>query len=867
MRLLTNAKIDSTQKTFEKWDNFLKKAIYNLGFKKELAENIYPYEKGIPMLDGSFQPIPKTGRTFYQLSWADKLAQCIAAYMIMPYGLDEVKNVLFKAAVQQHVLDKMFSDPQSVKEQIIQHLEEYSMDISDTSSLEAIASESSTENVVQDLLWKEFLKESNIYVSAINSSTTDQGSRFTGKITADDLLNNELNIAQGSHVIIINRPLQEEFSNFDNFFAALKSNIATKDNSQMLNWYDRLNKFGEVYCQDYLVISMNPIDKLMLSTKQAFGSCMSIAKQNDTHGTQSHYAFGLPAMLDCDNVFLIFVTSGKHKNMYWSEKEWNKEPSDRDKDQAYKYLKMNCRALTYRGTLTEETVEFINDLKEYIKPDRTPINEELCNTIQECLTKMKPEQERLFVGRQYAAAGEDFIWQEVIELLMAEQGISTGMAYATWVTQLRNIIWKKMAESTRNAVLRSIGVTGTQRYQQFYNREYCRKGDMHGKIPICYDRFGFARGFYYDNLSFSLTPEANNTVRSDAYGNYKRAKDIDASPVSPDSEALITVGSSRSGSGGISGGSAKDSRLDMFKLMTGEQNYSFYNAHVKVCSKCGQLIEETDPPLLDPSDKKSHVCNSCIEKLHLIKCPSCNKLYDEEHASEHEMLNIRRFINPRKWQDLPELNVCKSYLKQCTKDISTISKYLCAHCGKIHDTRILPSHQRATLARMTVAGVENVLVGICQDCLKNATMCSRCKKLVFLDNIQDACVLLPHQRIICPDCIDSIRMRQEKRAVLKDVLQNIQPSDLQDKDNVFNDSPEAQIVLRAASNNSDFRRRFAKTPIKDVIKQIKSYLQAHPEIHYPTIKEADPTPAIDEEIETSDRSTTLEELAEEVLNV
>ena len=83
MKLLTREElggIESTSKTIAKWDEFFKKALPNLGYRQETVDQMYPYENGIPMKDGTYMPVPKdTGRVFFQMSWADKLAGEITA--------------------------------------------------------------------------------------------------------------------------------------------------------------------------------------------------------------------------------------------------------------------------------------------------------------------------------------------------------------------------------------------------------------------------------------------------------------------------------------------------------------------------------------------------------------------------------------------------------------------------------------------------------------------------------------------------------------------------------------------------------------------------------------------------------------------
>ena len=78
-------KVDSTKETITKWDVFLKKALWNMGFKQETIDGMYPYTKitekngiqyqaGIPMKDGTVIPIAEQGRVIFKNSIADKLA-------------------------------------------------------------------------------------------------------------------------------------------------------------------------------------------------------------------------------------------------------------------------------------------------------------------------------------------------------------------------------------------------------------------------------------------------------------------------------------------------------------------------------------------------------------------------------------------------------------------------------------------------------------------------------------------------------------------------------------------------------------------------------------------------------------------------
>ena len=107
------------------------------------------------------------------------------------------------------------------------------------------------------------------------------------------------------------------------------------------NWYSgcysNLSNVSDAYQlwgEEYTVLSLNPIDKLMCSTKQPFGSCISLAKENDNRGSNSTNALGLPTLFPNSSIFVMFTTNGKHKNMYWEEQEWLKKPEERDKAKA-----------------------------------------------------------------------------------------------------------------------------------------------------------------------------------------------------------------------------------------------------------------------------------------------------------------------------------------------------------------------------------------------------------------------------------------------------------------------------------------------------------------------------------------------------
>ena len=903
MKLLTKKEkqgIDSTKATIDKWDAFLKKAVHNLGFQKKLIDGMYPYDTGIPMLDGSRLPVdPVTGRVFFKMSWADKLAGALCGFSNTTGSTEHMCKTICKTilAGSRGNFDTFF--PDEVKEQIKDYYNDlfkeslsdiFGEDCSGSKKIENISE--INEDLIPDVIgfpatatrvnidteymlrafWAVIIKNSIVYVSSMNREDTDTGAKNTGFLndsSMESLGKMILYIMGASRIYIYYKPLEEVFRNSDTVAQNIRGYVHNSGTfrSNYTDMFNRLEKWSEVYFQDYLVISLNPIDKLMLSTKQAFSSCMSIAKQNDAVGTQSTYAYGLPVMFDTDGVFLTFLTPGKHKNMYWETGEWKKDPEDRDKEKAYKYLKMTCRALTYQGTLSREAKGFLTRVLDRVQKTND-ISEENKTLIQENIEKLEMDQERLFVGRQYAANGEDNVWQELIEVLMAIKGIATGCAYSQYVSTLREL--GKESHSVDRLFRLESSDSGISRFR---NKYFARKGEMLRKAPLAIDRFGYLRGFYYDNLSIRVTTEM--TTGSSGYARYQQfTSDPEIDPVLKGSEVLITVGSSRSGSGGLCNTPPKKEELDMFKIMTGDQPISYYNMSIRVCLECGRaLTAQESTNLKNPDDPASCLCDDCLKKLKYTKCQACGCLYAESEASEHVTVNIRRFTNPNNWEDMAPVEVCIAQLKKAYPVLDTngwghrsSGYYLCAHCGKIHKFYNADSYTRSTITTMPIPelGLSDIQVGLCSDCLKSATMCSRCKKLIFIDDVHEAALLLPNKKVVCADCIDNIRMRRERKDVIKEVLDKLTEKEIEEQPHTDAEETMEQAALRTGIENSgSFRNKYAYAQIKDVIKQIKSYLQAHPEVHYPTLKASKkpPEPVV-EEVELTSGTVTLDEIAD-----
>lgn len=794
--------IDSTEKTIKKWDEFLKKGLWNLGYTKEQCENIYPYEQGIPMYDGTYMPVDEvTGRAFFKMSAADKLAGVLSTIVASPDGYLAEGASRFRLFVE-----KLWDE---YPELFHACFPEGFPDVKEYNS-EALPSE------IKDEIFSQFVKDCDIIYTRsgttadnkeVEMSDEDKVKLFIYGRISDDYLTI---ITSGTSFLVYNRVLAD---NYDlKMPADIFRNVMTELVGLSSMEVSRLRSFDEVYLQDYLVISLNPIDKFMCSTKQAFSSCMSIAKQNDTHGTSSTPAFGLPAMFGTDSVFLTFLTPGKHKNMYWESEEWEKASADRDPEKAYKYIKMTCRALTYKGTARDQLG--INSASIRKK----------CNLTEEGKQAFDRYfgNERLYIGRQYSAKGEDYIWQTLISFLLGKIGISTSMRYNDDLKQVNDILEKNGYRHPTAADLFS--------------------GEMpKEKTPVLIDRFGFLRGFYYDNLSLAFSNKGQKVRSGDGPRN---RMEPNSCPL--DAPTAITIGSSRYGTGSASCTWCECS-LDMFKMLLGKQKYTTWNTNVKVCSECGELITDASPSYTtDSAGIKKYICSSCFEKLGYKRCESCGDLYTEENAAEHETIDLGAEL------ELPnKLTMCKAKLKGMNHRSSAI----CVHCGEIR-----PNYRFSAVPKVRLKNHCDleVPVGLCEQCSRYAVLCAKCKRLQFLDKEDsEPCLLISGKRIICPDCIKSIRLKKDAKEALDKMFQegftldDFIKEDKRDMNEIVDYlAKELQERLRGTGNLERLETVTYNRRMKDVNKQIRSYIAAHSDmVRVRPDKKVKPGAAVEERTE------------------
>lgn len=801
--------IDSTKETLKKWDSFLREGIINLGFKQRVVDEMYPYSKGIPLKNGEYLPVGDTGRVFFKLSWADKLAGVLSCLNSSSINVETGKDI---HQVIEEVMSYIWSHCRDFTKICFPDITEEQLD-----SL-LITYNSGEEDSILYTLWTTFVENSRIESLKRGSYTTIDMSTdlptphiytSSDKTRIRTKQYKKLTLSNSELIWIYNGLSQKYDGEFpiSIFISAFKQ-------VGLSSAADKLAKFGEVYIQDYMVVSLNPIDKLMCSTKQAFSSCISLAKQNETRGTNSVHAFGLPALFPSDSIFMVFMTPGKHKNMYWEKEEWDKDPADRDKNKAYKYLKMTCRSLTYKGVPIDQVKESVKSLRG-----------EASSLVDKQLDSLKTEQERLFIGRQYAAGGEDLIWPQLAETLLGELGIATGQSFSKEYTDL----------AINNNPLYQVILSGLSSDRLDTHLLY-RYGTFVGDRGVELDRFGFRRGIYYDNISWTWSKEYLDWRKS-------RLSTIEdpflqdgkiGHPINSTDKHLISVGPGRYGSSGVTEYSTKIG-LDAFKLLTGKQDYTYFNHAVKICSHCGKILTGTESKY--QTSKGTSLCPKCIEELQMKICPSCNIIYDSSEAHLHEVYNVRELTNPKNYQNLPPKLICRLNLERAAlyPDSSLIDlglidpsspKYICLHCGDIYNLPLY--HVTEYLTKTTFHGV-TIRVSICDTCIKKGVVCDRCKRIVFIDSIEDACLLLTNRRVICSDCVEDIRATKELKNKYTEVLKTLTELDVDPThiENITDDDLTSTIYKQLSSEGRRSNIGNVETMIKDLRKQIKSYKARH----------------------------------------
>ena len=497
----------------------------------------------------------------------------------------------------------------------------------------------------------------------------------------------------------------------------------------------RLRIRGSGYYQlvneEYFIVSLNPIDKLMCSTKQTFGSCLSLAKEGDNSGTTGMGAtngLGLFATMPSDAMYLTFMTNGKHKNMYWEEEEWNKNADDRDKSKSYKYFKMTMRQLTYKTY-------------PYDTPNNEVYNEDLLinGLYQHENFEAAMLRPRLQAGRIYSTANELIDFELISAWFMHKVGINSNISG-----------YKAFAELVERAALKR-----TPCYADLF---------CYGKSTTAnfawWDKYQKRRGIYFDNvtLQFKTGPREADQPFAD--------------------KAIVKTGRSRIGSHGVTE-SNTDCGLDSFKFLRGLQVYTMFNKNIKVCSHCGELVSDDQGHQLSDGN---YICATCATEQGYTLCPYCNEWYKPEQAEEHTEINLAKYLIRGLSKETKY--TCKKKILYAREDMigqapsggyrsygSDKSKgYICGSCGEMHylsTWEYNKAEETKYFYSQEIDG-ETYRFRICGNCVSDCVICDCCHEIINLRHSANPIILMPGKkaRVVCRDCAENIRMKKAEKEML-----------------------------------------------------------------------------------------------------
>lgn len=720
-------RIESSQETLDKWYDFLKKGAKNSGFGPNVYEHLKPFENNtyvVPSVDEEIK-LEDSGRIFYEISLEDKIRSLLILNRYNYYISSAINTNLYYLIVHI-VADSLYyllatgydlPDIEGI------NMAELKEDYANTRYLDSSIFKKALYQVLKSVDISYLSFDRNPYTEYVHSNCNNKviktqlrnpwtSNLDTEKIASieckiqEEIINNQVEIEGNIRRII---PLIK-IKYFENVYINKDLRSITTDYAQEM--FSRLplittpalnsilTSFPQALNDSYMVLSLNPIDKIMASTKQPYGSCLSLAKEGENSGATGmnvDNGTGLFAMMPSDKVYMIYYCNGKHKNMYWEKEEWDKLPENRDKNKAYKFFKYSLRQFGY-----------------------------VCKSIDE------HKEERILPGRTYLAKTGEIIEFELINaLLLDEVGVKTGLS------QFR-----------KEEVIHATDLV---------------KGNVENPDYCWYDNYGYARGIYFDNVYF----------------------DTDKNNIQPDSivynSAKITTGNNRSGSYRMTHlASTSSVTVNTFDLLSGKLPYDQYNTDVKICAQCGKIIPGNVSII---TIGLHNYCPTCAEELHIKKCEICGENYKEEDAEEHRVIDLGQYLPyPERLNNLGKTQICIHELKQAQytsfNDKSINNHYLCPFCGSIETDpweAVVSRDEYDYLRQFSIIEIEGIKIKLraCYDCKKNCVICDCCKKLVLLDEDTFPVVLMGNRRIICPDCIEKIRLKKQKKEALKEVVQEL----------------------------------------------------------------------------------------------
>ena len=329
MRLLTEEeriKIDSSEETLKKWKDFLPTAVKNLGYREETYTNLFPYDKATFYAIDPEKDVPKineqSGRLIFKRSMADKLEMWL--------GIGRINNTRVSNVSKEKQLYLLNFIGDIFKTMANRNSKDYVENVRITAIKEAARVNTETQNLPVEE-YKVMTIQSEL-VFKDNFFTEEEEKWFDKNIGISDIC-----------------AMVEAWKNIDTSHRSDKAPIDLLKAMAQDNEEPASLPYIQTCFENYLVVSMNPSDKLLCSTKQAFTSCMSIMDNNRPVGKQQGPCYGIPALMDNEGVWTLFLTAGCHKNFYFDSDQWMKPGEERDKSQAFKYMKMTARAFAYDG--------------------------------------------------------------------------------------------------------------------------------------------------------------------------------------------------------------------------------------------------------------------------------------------------------------------------------------------------------------------------------------------------------------------------------------------------------------------------------------------------------------------------------------
>ena len=680
MKLLTEEQrkqIDSSDATLEKWREFLPGAVKNLAYRKDVYENLFPYDKAdLPRIDVT-KDVPKinkdSGRIIFKRTLADKLNLWFNIAMAKQYHRDvSYDNRVYALALGLKLIGKLFKNK----------LEKIANGDTDTvsegfSTIDLLEYKDSIANMRSAIAATEGRKEElEALVSDINivkGTNSSCGSSGFSLVTLPSNYFEEYETVADKYlttrVIIIMLVALTHLSYTSTTLSASTVGVGSSTARQIIDFllrmlcapntiWDLPEKAIQMIFENYFVLSQNPSDIFMASTKQAFASCLSTMSTNTSSGIQNGPGYGLPALMANEAVWISYFTAGLHKNFYFDVEQWNLPGEERDHSKAYKYIKTTSRSFVYVGIPRFSTQKednraelflgrVFNAWDSYSEPIRLYYNSCLAVALAEhniltstykMLEALKKENVRFHVlpiTENVLASGVYLTNCPDIKYLEEHQS-STGVTIAR---KRRNEDIEKTIPENNYQLLKTL-ISAEQlretdtpniatRYKQIQS-----EGILCNPAIVGLDRFKQINSIYFDDISLcvnKLNPRRSITYVLD------NSKTVDGWNCTQ--PPLITLDHLEvSGSCNVST-SQHTTGADMYKIMTGKKSMSNLCISAAICPVCGEIYNKNSMinawKIVDGKIKVVEMCPSCAELENLTRCEACGDYYEEELAALH----------------------------------------------------------------------------------------------------------------------------------------------------------------------------------------------------------------------------------------